>query len=247
MSNPIAGANYLLRGFSLLFKPGIRAYVIIPFLINTLLFVALIGLGVQQFSAFLAWIMPDLPQWLQWLSWLMWFVFAIGALLIVFFTFSLLANLVGAPFNSLLAEAVEKHIADAEMPSASTRSAGFIAGIIPALTDEILKIIYFILWSLPFLILFVIPGVNLIAPVVWFLFTAWMLALEYADYPLGNHQFSFAQQRSLLRSQTIRTMGFGSAVGIATMIPIANFMVMPAAVAGATIYYNEQLQAREIK
>lgn len=244
MSNPVAGANYLLRGFGLLFKPGIRVYVIIPILINTLLFAALIGLGIQQFTGFLDWLMPELPDWLHWLSWLMWLVFAVGAALILFFTFSLLANLVGAPFNSLLAQAVEKYLRGPDLSGASTEARGFLEVIIPAMSDEIKKILYFVLWSVPFLILFLIPMVNLAAPVLWFLFTAWMLALEYADFPLGNHNLSFTQQRSLLRSRTFRTMGFGSAVGIATMIPIANFMVMPAAVAGATIYWVEQLHSK---
>ena len=246
MSNPISGAYYLLRGFGLLFKPGIRPYVIIPLLINTIIFISLIIFGVQQFQEFLDWIMPDLPEWLQWLSWLMWIIFGIGALLIVVFTFSLVSNLVGAPFNALLATAVEKHITGGIQKAGSSDSivtnSSFIANIIPALANEVKKIAYAIAWSIPFLILFLIPVVNLAAPFLWFMFTAWMLAIEYADYPMGNHDILFPTQRRYLRSQTLKTMGFGSAVGIATMIPIANFMVMPAAVAGATIYWCEQLK-----
>lgn len=241
MGNPVAGANYLLRGFGVLLKPGIRVYVIIPLLINTLLFAAFIGVGVQQFTVFLDWLMPDLPDWLQWLSWLLWLIFAIGAALILFFTFSLLANLVGAPFNSLLAHAVEKQLCVNTQAATAGQPEGFIAGFIPALLDEVKKIMYFLLWSIPFLLLFVIPVVNLAAPVLWFCFSAWMLALEYADYPLGNHNLNFSQQRTLLRSHIASTMGFGSAVSIATMIPIANFMVMPAAVAGATLYCCEKM------
>ena len=240
MSNPVAGANYLLRGLGLLLKPGIRAYVVIPLLINSAIFISLIYFGGQQFSEFLDWIMPELPEWLQWLSWLMWLVFGMSALLIVFFTFSLLCNLVGAPFNGLLAEAVERHITGGT--NKGSASTGLIANIIPALANEAKKIVYLIAWSIPFLILFLIPVVNLAAPFLWFMFTAWILAIEYGDYPMGNHDILFPVQRTLLRSQTLRTLGFGSAVGIATLIPIANFIVMPAAVAGATIYWCEQLK-----
>jgi CysZ protein len=37
-------------------------------------------------------------------------------------------------------------------------------------------------------------------------------------------------------------LGFGSAVSVATMTPILNFLVMPAAVAGATALWIEQLK-----
>ncbi|MEZ5582290.1 MAG: hypothetical protein R3F37_05475 [Candidatus Competibacteraceae bacterium] len=44
---------------------------------------------------------------------------------------------------------------------------------------------------MPLLVLFVIPGVNVIAPLLWLVFGAWMLALQYADYPMGNHGLRF--------------------------------------------------------
>ncbi len=35
------------------------------------------------------------------------------------------------------------------------------------------------------LLLYFIPGVGqTVAPVLWFLFSAWMLAIQYCDYPL---------------------------------------------------------------
>jgi len=241
MSNPLAGANYLLRGLKLLTKPGIRAYVIIPLLINTLLFIVLINFSAQEFGGWLDSLMHKIPDWLQWLSWLLWLLFGFSILLILFFSFSLVCNLVGAPFNGLMAEAVEHYLTGNKPDSGSFSLAGFLADIVPSLLNEGKKIVYFLLWSIPFLVLFIIPGVNLIAPLLWFLFSAWMLALQYTDYPMANHQLLFGEQRKRLRNQTLRTLGFGSSVSIATLIPIANFIVMPAAVAGATIYWVEQL------
>lgn len=241
MTNPFSGASYLFRGFGLLLKPGIRVWVIIPLLINCLLFAIGIAVGVQQFESLMQWLMPDLPGWLQWLSWLLWILFAAGALLIMFFTFSLAANLVGSPFNALLAQAVERHLGHAESGTPAS-DVGLFANIIPAMANEVKKILYFILWSIPFLVLFLIPVVNLAAPVLWFLFSAWVFALEYTDYPMGNHDLSFAEQRKILRARSFQSIGFGGVVGLATMIPVANFLVMPAAVAGATLYWSEQLR-----
>jgi CysZ protein len=240
MSNPLKGAMYLLTGLKLIFKPGIRSYVIMPLTINIILFGTLIWFGAQQFGDFLHWLMPELPQWLQWLSWLMWIIFVVGGLLILFFTFSLLANIVSAPFNGLLAEAVEFYLTGGK-PQSSAKT-NFLLTIIPSIVDELKKTAYFLLWAIPFLVLFLIPVVNVAAPILWFIFTAWMLALEYSDYPMGNHDMAFAQQRKTIGRKRFMNLGFGTAVSVATMTPLLNFIVMPAAVAGATALWVEQLR-----
>ena len=61
-----------------------------------------------------------------------------------------------------------------------------------------------------------------------------MLAIEYADYPLGNRGLAFPQIKSTLRKHRWLSLGFGGAATVATMIPVFNFLVMPISVAGAT-------------
>jgi hypothetical protein len=41
------------------------------------------------------------------------------------------------------------------------------------------------------------------------------------------------------------SLGFGSGVMLGTMIPIVNFIIMPVAVCGATVYWVEQLSDRK--
>jgi len=78
--------------------------------------------------------------------------------------------------------------------------------------------------------------------VLWVLFSSWMLALDYHDYPMGNHQLLFREQRGILRQNRSLALGFGFATLGATMIPIVNFFVIPAAVAGATALFVEHLK-----
>jgi len=98
------------------------------------------------------------------------------------------------------------------------------------------------MWSVPFLLLFLIPGINLIAPFTWLAFSAWMLAVEYADYPMGNHGLRSDEQKQRLGNKRLLSLGFGGAVTVATMIPVVNFLVMPAAVAGATAMWVKQFK-----
>ncbi|MFO7603523.1 MAG: sulfate transporter CysZ [Gammaproteobacteria bacterium] len=225
------GAGYLLKGFALLGKPGIKRYVMIPLLINILLFTALVWLLSDQFGLFIDWLTPSLPDWLAWLTWLLWVVFALVALLLIFFSFSVIANLVGAPFNSYLAAAVEQYLSGTK-PAGGNLS--LPVEIIKSVKSETNKILYALLWLIPLLIISIIPGINIIAPVLWAWFGAWILAIEYADYPLGNYGLGFSEVKAKLKQHRWLALGFGGAVTLATLIPLVNLLVMPTAVAGAT-------------
>jgi CysZ protein len=230
------GFKYLLSGFKLILKPGIRFYVLIPLLINTLLFAGVIVYGANTLSSLIDGLLAQW-QWLEWLTWLLWPIFVIVALTIVFFCFSIVANLFGAPFNGFLAEAVERTLTGKEIKPENEQSLAQI--MILAIKSEFQKFLYFIVRALPLLILFIIPMVNVAAPLVWFLFSAWMFAIEYADYPMGNHDIVFKQQRDKLGANRQLAFGFGTGVMLLTMIPVINFLAMPVAVAGATLMYVE--------
>ena len=238
ISNPITGAGYFFRGLSLIGKPGVRRFVIIPLLINTLIFAGLIWLLASHFGSFIDWLTPTLPEWLLWLTWLLWLVFGLMAFIVLFFGFSLLANLVGAPFNSYLAAAVEKHLTGQPVPD-SGKSLG--QDIVDGILGELKKILYYLMWAIPLLIIGFIPGINLLSPVLWAVFGAWMLSLEYTDYPLGNYGLTFPAIRQKIREQRMLSLGYGGAVMLATLIPLFNFLVMPVAVAGATAMRVEQI------
>jgi len=114
------------------------------------------------------------------------------------------------------------------------------------LWGEVRKLLYVLLWVFPLFVLFWIPVINIIAPLLWIVFSAWVLALDYHDYPLGNHQIKFPQQRAILRKNRFLALGFGLAALAATMIPFVNFLVIPAAVAGATALYLDKLRGNSV-
>lgn len=79
-----------------------------------------------------------------------------------------------------------------------------------------------------------IPVVQLAAPAVWVIFSAWVLSLEYLEYPLGNRGMLFRDVRVEVARHRGEAMGFGLAVTLLTLIPVVNFLAMPVAVSGAT-------------
>jgi len=230
---PVSGFGYLLQGIRLITRPGLRRFVVVPLLVNILIFAGAIYAGVRWFEGLVAQVAAKIPDWLQWLEWLVWPLFILTLLVLVFYTFGLVANLIAAPFNSLLAEKVELHLTGRSLD----QGGGWVKvlrELVPTLLDEVRKVLYALLWGIPFLVLFFIPGINLAAPVLWFLYTAWMLALQYLDYPMGNHGLKFREMRAGLRRRRAMGLSFGAATAGMTMVPVLNFIVMPSAVAGAT-------------
>lgn len=232
------GASYLLKGLGLLRYPGLRRFVLIPLLVNVVIFG---GGGWWAYTRLQTYLHNALPHWLEWLSWLLLPLFTVSALIITFFSFTLVANLIASPFNSMLAEKIEKRLAG-EIPSPNTSLWAFAGDIVGTLGSEVRKLLYMAAWSVPLLILFVIPGLNIAAPFLWMLFGAWMLSLQYVDYPMGNHAMKFKEEKALLKQQRWLAWGFGGAMLMVTFIPVLNFFAMPAGVAGATLLWVERLR-----
>ncbi len=235
-NNPFSGASYLIRGLKLLAKPGLRRYVVMPLLINILVFTLLAWLGISQFNSLLDWMLPQ-DSWLSYFRFILWPLFAIAAILVTFYSFTILANLFAAPFNGILAEKVEAMLTG--KPPYQPHE-GIMQAIWPALRSELIKLGYFLIRALPLLLLFLIPGVNIVAPILWFLFGIWYLALEYADYPMANNGLTFKNQHGQMKQIRLAALGFGGSLTLLMMIPILNFAAMPAAVAGATAMWCDR-------
>ncbi len=239
-NNPFSGAWAFLQGLKLITQPGIRHYVWIPLAINTVLF---IGLGLWAYDYIGQWLdsaVAALPAWLQWLEGLFRLVLGLALVAAALFSFTLVANLVSAPFNGPLAAAVVHHLGGESVAEGSLLHE--LRSLPGTLMDEIRKIVYSLTRMLPLLLLMLIPGLNLIASVVWLAFSAWALALQYLDYPMANEGLRFADQRRLAGRHRFLSLGFGGMALLVTMVPGLNLLVVPAGVAGAAVAWSRHLR-----
>ena len=232
------GTGYLAKGFSYIRKPGLRRYVIFPLIINILLFCSLIYFGYSQYSALIDWIMPNLPDFLSFLSWLLWLVFTPLILIIIFFTFTPIANIIAAPFNAIMSEKLEEMLTGQEVNSGVS-----LATIIKdSILSQLGKLLYIAIWSVGLLLITLIPVIGLLSPILWVVFGSWLLTLDYMDFPMGNHDLAFKRQKAIMKKHRGLALGFGGAIMVMTSIPVLNFLVMPMATAGATVMWVERLR-----
>lgn len=239
------GFSYALQGFTDMLKPGVKRYVYLPLLINLIVFAVIFYFGAQYVLHKLDFqFLQTLPKWLQWLSWL---VSVIKALLIVVTIILLLAscalfstlcaNLIGAPFNGLLSEAFSASQGK-KLPSRTV-----VSVIGSTLLREGHKYLYIIPRAVGLGILaaviFFIPGLNLILPILFYWFTSFMMSIEYLDYPADSEQIPFKELINTRKKRRWLHLGFGVAIAVLSSIPLVNLFVMPAAVVGATRLWNE--------
>ena len=233
------GTGYLATGFSLIKTKGIRRFVLIPLSLNILLFGVLIWLGYAQFAPTVEWMMSFVPSWLSFLESILWLFITTLTAVIVFFVFTPVANIIAAPFNAIMAEKIEEKLTGKDINS----NVSLMTIIKDSIMSQIGKLIYILMWSLVLLLISIIPVINIISPFLWIIFGSWLLSLEYLDYPMGNHDLTFKQQKAALKKRRGLSLGFGGSVMLLTSIPIINFIVMPVAVAGATAMWVDHLSS----
>jgi len=238
--NITQGANYLARGASLLKHPSLRLFVIIPLLVNILIFGSLIWIGLSYLSDLMDSLLGRVPEWLDFIGWILWPLIGLTVSLITGYLFTAVALIIASPFNALLAEKAEELITGRPVDSLEGLGAALMA-MPRGILREIAKLLYYVPMAIFVLLLSFIPGLNALAPVLWFLLGAWMMSIQFVDYPMDNHQLSFADVKEAVRSRRLSSMGFGGLVALCTGIPVVNFFVVPAAVVGATLLWCEEL------
>lgn len=233
-----SGFHYFVMGWHLIQQKGIRRFVIMPILLNIVLMIGLFWLFISQVSGMIDWVMGFVPAWLDWLSTIM-YVMSLGMILIFFyFSFTMLSGFIAAPFNGLLAEKVEKMLTGESL--ADVTMAEFLKDIPRMLRREWQKLLY----SLPIYIAIFLFGFmpffgQTVVPIIGFAFTAWMMAIQYCDYPFDNHKISFHTMRMKLKENRIQSLTFGGLISLCTLVPVINLVVIPVAVCGATAMWVE--------
>jgi len=224
--NPLLAAQSLAKGSSLLCHKKLRKYVLVPIAINLILFSSMLYLGYLYVGVLIAKFIPD---WLLGLDWLIYPVFFISFFVAGFFTFTLIANLMASPFYGGLAAKTLQLLND---QAGEIQEQAIMAGI----GSELKRLLYLLSRAVPIVIISIIPGLNLIAPVLWGVFAAWGISLEYFAYTLENEGALFSEQRQAFKTIRMGALSFGGMVLFALMIPVVNIFVPPIAVISATVY-----------
>ncbi len=232
IEQPIAngGAGYFIKGFELIRLKGIRRFVFIPLTVNLILFGFAFYYMFLQLDHYMLILQDWLPESLSWLTSAIWPLALLFLLVMFSFIFSSVTNWIAAPFNGLLSEKIEALLTRSTAPSGNALDV--VKDVPRTLSREWCKFRYYLPRAIGFFILYWILPV--LGQILWFLFLAWMMAIQYKDYAFDNHKIPFNEMKYVLKQHKGLSYSFGITTALFSMVPIVNLVVMPVAICGAT-------------
>jgi len=94
-NNPVLAVSFLFKGLNLLSSPELRKFIVIPMLINVVLYSAALTLGYFYISDLID---QFIPGWLHWLNWILWPLFFISFFYRRIFYLYLVGEYIGRAF-----------------------------------------------------------------------------------------------------------------------------------------------------
>lgn len=230
-SNFILGFKALFRGLAL-FKESraVRWRAYIPWLICTALFVfglvvAFQNLNIWVHSALLGLSLFTGPYFAA-IYYLALFLLWPSFVIILVYLIYVLHRIVAAPFYALLAERVL--IEQGALPESDFKLGPWLAISARMFIVSLGKTVIFLLLGLGFFILSLIPVLNLMAAFCFFM----MMAFDSTDYALEALQFGLRARLRFMWRYWTAFAGLAIALGLVSLVPGLNFLLLPAVVAG---------------
>jgi CysZ protein len=233
----LSGAGLLGRGLELVLRsPRLLAMGLLPALIAGALY------AVALF--FLLRFLPDLARfatgfadgWATGLRDLLEVLAGIAivgvAVLLGLLAFTAVTLAIGDPFYERISELVEHRYGG--VPDAVEVS--FWRSLGRSVVDSVRLITLSVLAGIPLFLLGLIPVVGqVVSPVLGALVGGWLLAVELTGAPFQRRGQRLRDRRRVLRAHRPMALGFGVGVFLCFLIPLGAILLMPAAIAGATL------------
>ncbi len=236
MSEFFTGAGYIGRGIGhWRHAPGAMFLGWIPAILVFAAFVTLIVvLGVNLRDIALA-ITPFAEAWDEpWRSLVrvgIGVAVLLAAVFLGIFLYTSVTLIVGAWFYERIWASVERRfgpVSDAGRP--------FWRGVAIEITDALRMLLPTLFLGLAVFALQLLPLIGTVAAVVLgALAGGWLLTMELTGFALGARGLRLRERRAAIRGRRAMTLGFGVATYLLFLIPGGTVLVMPAAVAGATL------------
>ena len=244
-----SGMAYLGRGLRVWgTSPRLMLLGAIPPLIVGAVYVTGIVLLVMNIERLATWVTPFASGWDESAQLLVRGIAGLVLLAAVAFfavvTFAGITLTVGDPFYERIARGVESRLGNAPQELEETFWVGLWRGIGSALRFLALTAsVGLLLFGLGF-----IPVVGqTVVPVLGAFFGGWFLALELSGFAFDARGLRLRDRRRSLGADRATTLGFGVLTYLLFLVPFLAIVVMPAAVAGATMMSRDALSPQLVR
>jgi CysZ protein len=237
------GAGLLGRGLGLVLRrPKLLGLGLVPALISGLLYgTALFFLidYLPELSSSVTWFADDWSESVREVTRVLAGVALLGVSgLLGVLTFTAVTLLIGDPFYERISELVEDEFGGVP----GEVEVGFWPSLRRSLVDSLRLISLSILIGIPLFLLGFLPVVGqTVIPVLGGAIGGWLLAVELTGVPFQRRGQRLRHRRAVLAANRPLALGFGVAVFCCFLIPLGAILLMPAAIAGATLLARKAL------
>lgn len=237
------GAGLLGRGLGIVLrKPRLLGLGLLPALISGLLYgTALFFLidYLPELSSTVTWFADGWSESVREVTRVLAGLALIGASgLLGVLTFTAVTLLIGDPFYERISELVEDEFGGVP----GEVEVGFWPSLRRSLVDSLRLISLTILIGIPLFLLGFVPVVGqTVIPVLGGAIGGWLLAVELTGVPFQRRGQRLRHRRAVLGANRPLALGFGVAVFCCFLIPLGAILLMPAAIAGATLLARKAL------
>ncbi|MDT0344768.1 EI24 domain-containing protein [Streptomyces litchfieldiae] len=237
MRDVAAGIRYLAQGQRWVFTHRRwLAIGLVPALIALVLYAAALVLLALYAGDIASWATPFADDWDEtWRSLLRTtfalLLFAFGLLLAVI-TFTAVTLLIGDPFYEALAEAVER--TEGGGPASPGRP--LWAELWTSLRDSVQVLLRVLAFTVPLFVLGFVPLLGqTVVPALGFAVSGFFLTVELSSVAMTRRGIPVSERMRLLRGRLGLALGFGVPLVLLFLLPLVAVVLMPGAVAGATL------------
>ncbi|MDH5510369.1 MAG: EI24 domain-containing protein [Nitrospinota bacterium] len=229
------GFFYFFRGLKTAFSTrALAARAVLPVVLNIIVF-ALFLVSFNTLVYYLAsWAFEQTSQAWYWamLTFIAGAILFVVSLLTVIFLFVVVGIVIASPFLEALSAEVERHVTGKVEESGKP----FMAMAWLTMRSETKKLAVFLPIQLGLALLSLIPMAG---PVMFAIinppFLSFVMAYEFTSFPLDRRGYDFTAKKARIMETPMLHLGFGAAAGLTLFIPILHFLLLPAAVVGATL------------
>ena len=155
-----------------------------------------------------------------------------GWVLLSLLVFAALTLMIGEPFY----EAISKDVDDRNGGVPGEIDVPFWRSLPRSLADSARLLVFTALCGAPLFVGGFIPIVGeTVVPVLGAALGGWVLAIQLTSVPFERRGLRLRDRRAALRRRRSMALGFGVATFLCFLVPLGAVLVMPAAVAGATL------------
>jgi len=202
-----------------------------------------------------SWFTGSIDSWLGiegteagfWLKFLHTALLILGFILLLFFCyllFTILGNVITAPFNEEISQRVEEIVTGTK----EAHKMGFWEDAYISIKGEVQKLAFYLIILLLIFSLNLIPVAgSVIATVLGVIFSSFYNALDFLDYPMTRKKMRFRDKLKVTRKGKLVTYGFGFTAFLLLFLPVINVFMKPILVVpGTRLFYEKGYSSEEL-